>query len=537
MSYHISRRSFLALSAASAGAVAGSQLLKLNLAQAKDSLSSTYPVQVGDVTSNRAIIWTRGDRSSRFAVQVSTSPYFGQDTRTIFGGGLDAATDFTGQVDVKGLRPGTKYYYQIGSPVARINSKGNLRKQGKTPIVEISGQGSFQTAPSQYESKTIRFAWVADLAGQGWGRNPEFKIKSFDGETIKGGYVVFDVIRKFKPDFAVFQGDMIYADNAIQPTKEIPSAIGGGTWINEPSKDFVAITLDEYRANWKYNLGDEKFQRFLAETPIYVEWDDHEVTNNWYPGEILPSGNPYNGLSVDILAERAAQTLFEYNPIRGEDIFRSFQHGKHLEVFLVDERSFRDKNPLNSDPNGIEMLGQEQFEWLKRALKKSKATWKVIATHDPFTIVTGGENDRDSWGQNDPAVLGRELQLRDLLNFIKKQDIKNVVSITADVHFAAAIYADPDRAVFKDFNPFWEFVIGPINSGAFGPGELDPSFGPEYKFVRGPATFDLPANLPPTNPETQFFGLAEVDGHTAEFKAQIRNITGKLVYEKILYPE
>lgn len=42
----------------------------------------------------------------------------------------------------------------------------------------------------------------------------------------------------------------------------------------------MAITVDEYRANWKYNLGDEKLQRFLLNTPIYIQWDDHEVTNN-----------------------------------------------------------------------------------------------------------------------------------------------------------------------------------------------------------------------------------------------------------------
>ena len=164
-------------------------------------------------------------------------------------------------------------------------------------------------------------------------------------------------------------------------------------------------------------------------------------------------------------------------------------------------------------------------------------TWKVIATHDPFTIVTGGETDRDSWGQDDPAVLGRELQLRGLLEFIKNENIKNVVSITADVHFAAAIKADPERAKFKNFNPFWEFVIGPINSGAFGPGNLDPSFGPEYDFVRAPVTLDLPANIPPSRTDLQFFGLAEVDGRTAEFTAQIRDITGDLVYEKVLIPE
>ncbi|MDJ0620466.1 MAG: alkaline phosphatase D family protein [Calothrix sp. MO_192.B10] len=525
MSYRISRRSFLALSAASAGAVAGSQWLDLDLVQANDSLSSGYPVQVGDVTSNRAIIWTRSDRKSNLIVQVSTSHRFRpRRTRTIAGGDLSAVTDFTSQVDVKGLQPGRTYYYRVGY------TDGGLYN------AKFSGKGRFQTAQAPFQSRTVRFAWVADLAGQGWGRNPELKIKSFDGEIIQGGYVVFDVIRKFKPDFAVFQGDMIYADNPIPATKEIPSEIGGGMWTNVP-KDFVAITLDEFRANWKYNLGDEKFQRFLAETPIYVEWDDHEVTNNWYPGEILPSGDPYNGISVDILAERAAQALFEYNPIRGEELFRSFRHGKHLEIFLLDERSFRGPNPQNSDRNGIEMLGQKQFQWLKQALRKSQATWKVIATHDPFTIVTGGETDRDAWGQNDPAVLGRELQLRDLLQFIKNQGIKNVVSITADVHFAAAIQTDPDRAIFKDFNPFWEFVIGPINSGAFGPGNLDPSFGPEYKFVRGPETLNLPVNLPPSKTDLQFFGLAEVDGRTADLTVQIRDITGKLVYEKVLQPE
>ena len=111
-----------------------------------------------------------------------------------------AATDFTGQVDIKALHPGTKYYYRVGSDRRRHRRLHNRRRDRRS--IAISGQGSFQTAPSPNQSKTVRFAWVADLAGQGWGRNPEFKIKSFDGETIQGGYVVFDVIRKFKPDFA-----------------------------------------------------------------------------------------------------------------------------------------------------------------------------------------------------------------------------------------------------------------------------------------------------------------------------------------------
>ncbi|MGH8223127.1 MAG: alkaline phosphatase D family protein [Woeseiaceae bacterium] len=46
-------------------------------------------------------------------------------------------------------------------------------------------------------------------------------------------------------------------------------------------------------------------------------------------------------------------------------------------------------------------------------------------------------------------VLGREVQLGELLKFIKDEDIKNVVFITADVHFAAAISYDPAQAKFR----------------------------------------------------------------------------------------
>jgi phosphodiesterase/alkaline phosphatase D-like protein len=31
------------------------------------------------------------------------------------------------------------------------------------------------------------------------------------------------------------------------------------------------------------------------------------------------------------------------------------------------------------------------------------------------------------------------------------------------------------------FDPFWEFVAGPIHAGTFGPNPLDPTFGPEVR--------------------------------------------------------
>lgn len=47
---------------------------------------------------------------------------------------------------------------------------------------------------------------------------------------------------------------------------------------------------------------------------------------------------------------------------------------------------------------------------------------------------------------DNPAILGREFQLKELLAFINRQRIKGVVFITADVHMASAIEYSPARA-------------------------------------------------------------------------------------------
>ena len=56
--------------------------------------------------------------------------------------------------------------------------------------------------------------------------------------------------------------------------------------------------------------------------------------------------------------------------------------------------------------------------------------------------------------------------------------------VTADVHYAAAHDYHPTRATFTDFDPFWEFVAGPLHAGTFAPGALDPTFGPETSSAR-----------------------------------------------------
>ncbi len=81
--------------------------------------------------------------------------------------------------------------------------------------------------------------------------------------------------------------------------------------------------------------------------------------------------------------------------------------------------------------------------------------------------------------------------------------------LTADVHYAAAHYYNPDKAQFQDFDPFWEFVSGPLHAGTFGPNTLDNTFGPEMQVHQG-ARRRPSENLPPSA-GMQFFSHCEIE--------------------------
>ncbi|NEE30091.1 alkaline phosphatase, partial [Streptomyces sp. SID7982] len=76
------------------------------------------------------------------------------------------------------------------------------------------------------------------------------------------------------------------ADGPLEESVTLPD---GRVWRNvmTEEKAKVAETLDEYRGNFRYNLLDRNVRRFNAHVPSVVQWDDHEVRNNWYPGQIL----------------------------------------------------------------------------------------------------------------------------------------------------------------------------------------------------------------------------------------------------------
>ena len=108
----------------------------------------------------------------------------------------------------------------------------------------------------------------------------------------------------------------------------------------------------------------------------------------------------------------------------------------------------------------------------------------------PLSIIVyddaANKKGSEAFAQGDGPPRGRELEIADILRFIKTAGVVNTVWLTADVHYAAAHYYNPDKAQFQEFDPFWEFVSGPLHAGTFGPNELDNTFGPEVKFIKAP---------------------------------------------------
>ena len=499
-------------------------------------------LQLGDPHDGAIVVWSRSDRPAGMLVEWSYDETFKQSYRIVGPHALET-TDFTVRQDIprpalslsKGLEPGRDVFVRV-----TFQGLDNDRAISEP----VAGRFVVPPAPLAADGRTrgrargdVRFLWSGDTAGQGFGINPGF-----------GGMKIYEAMRQRKPLFFIHSGDTIYADSPIPSSLTVED---GKLWTNlvTPQVEKVAETLDEFRGRYRYNLMDENLRRFNAEVPQIWQWDDHDVMNNWSDSKDLSGDARYTEKNVPLLIARGGRAFREYAPMRPFDaresqrVYRRFGYGPLLDVFVIDMRSYRGPNTANlqtSPDADTAFLGREQLEWLKSGLQRSRAVWKVVASDLPLGInVDDGKlpNGQARWeavANGEPgAPKGRELELADLLGHLKRQRVRNVVWLTADVHYCAAHYYDPSKAAFRDFDGFWEFVSGPLNAGSFPPNTLDDTFGPQVMFVKGPPPGRL--NLSPYS-GFQFFGEVNIAAQSEEMTVDLRDIDGVSVFSRTLQP-
>ena len=492
-------------------------------------------VASGDPRDTTVVLWTRAVRADGatgpipLLLEVSTDPNFASVVvqQTIE---ATAAADHTVRVLVTGLTADTIYHY-------RFIADGDI-------VV-----GRTRTAPAADADVAIRLAWVSCQDYQA-GHFHAYKLMIADdlarpeADQIRAVVHLGDFI--YEARGAAYQRPLdpelrpITISNPDGSARVIaPFPSGGGTLGDGE----FAETVDDYRHLYKATASDPDLQAARARWPFICVWDDHEFTNDCWQSQ----ANYDDRDSVDEPAQSrklaAGQAWSEYIPAqltgapgvagvtqRAHDfaaatvtdapftaanddnfvpeannaaavgaitIYRSLRFGRHVELIVTDERSYRSDhaipeefgnqsieyldernvlpttdleimdagrtanggnppatvgissmpNPRRTAPPGT-MLGKDQKAWWKDSMRLSNATWRVWGNQVPlmrFDIKKGPVGglivDRlmngDAWD-------GYAIERTELTTFLRAQNVKNLVVLTGDIHahFAGVIMDD-----------------------------------------------------------------------------------------------
>jgi len=482
-----------------------------SLATRQDSANSTltpvitHGIASGDVTNHSAIIWSKTNRNALMTVSYATNQDFKnpftipQSSNNSAKTGLEAnnSTDFTGHLKLENLKPDTLYYYKV-----RFSDPQN------TSIVSpYSLIGSFRTAPDSNTTKAlVSFVVGGDLGGQEYCRRAE----------LSRGYPIFGVIKALSPDFFIFNGDQIYADNTC--TAGGPVNVTG--WHNVLG-NYSSVADDKvnwndqnqiqqvFDSHWEYNRADPFLKSLLQNTSIYSQADDHEVLNNYggswkYYNEAYKNRTGYSNVvngGLNAFFNFSPMAVFKNNTNNNDDnnntisqhkIYRSFNWGKDLDLFILDAHSFRSRHDSPNSANKT-LLGKDQLRWLEEGLLNSKTTWKVISDDDPITIPSCDEKESlhtprgcDNWATDGKIKWSFAAERDEFMRFLDNNNIKNVIFVTTDVHFPANIMINEDPNHDGRKLTVYELVSGPLSAGPTEqPGKLDPTINATYLYKEG----------------------------------------------------
>ena len=487
----------------------------------------------GDPRPDGAVLWARLAEPGELQLQVARDAHF----ETIVAQlpvRANTAQGLTVQAEVGKLEPGTRYHWRA------------VRTDGRP----LPARASFTTAPPNHDRQPVKLLFGADLGGQGYGRlapgNP----------TKLVGWPIFEPMRAESADLFVALGDMLYSDRPVTaeaPDKAWPK--GNSYQVPKPGPGHVT-TLEDFRRDWLYHREDPVFDRFLRTTPLVATWDDHELVNDSggpdltrgpTPAELEsdprlrqtdPSRPRVDGRRQSVffnpgLYEAGRQAMFEWNPIpllpeqaqtpglldnpNSRRLYRSVRWGAHLELFILDTRSYRDPRYRRDTADKPKtMLGAEQKAWLLDGLRRSDATWQVIASSVPLSIEGGNEKDpqgqtyRDSWAAGNPGnPYGYARELGEIALAIRALPRANVLFLTGDQHFTNLFAYDVDGDGQADFH---EANTGSLRAG-LGSGAVDSTLNPKRLYTD-------------EGQVAHTYGVLRIEGDTGNLVLQFQDAAG-----------
>ena len=269
------------------------------------------------------------------------------------------------------------------------------------------------------------------------------------------------------PDFFVALGDMIYADDACAAVGRFgnPQVVGPSPAPRRGPRVLGALAVQPRRPA---DASDSSRRR-----PYYAVWDDHETQNDAGPhNQTLPDAPSEPRLAP------ARAAYVDYQPIvDAERLYRSARWGRHLEVFFLDTRSYRD---AQRGP-GHRRVSEDD----------ARRGAAALAHRRPRAIEGDVEGRRVERAAVDPdrrRRLGRRRHAAGLRARARRDPhgpprgaVRNLVWLTTDVHFATGFRSTP----FPGFRML-ELTSGPLSAGFFPRPDVDPTLHPERLYFHGP---------------------------------------------------
>ncbi|KAJ7484337.1 PhoD-like phosphatase-domain-containing protein [Mycena latifolia] len=362
--------------------------------------------RTGYVNSTSARVVLR-DPAARSPLQFTYTAWTGSDTETIAIPALTEESDYTATLELAGLVPGTRYFY---------NATG-----GHT--------GSFLTSAPALK----RFTMISTSC-----QKPFYPYSPFTHSlAIPGLSHLARYVESAPPDFILFLGDFIYSDLPIQ--------IG-------------PLTTKYYRQLYRQIYASPSWTRTLRDLPWIHVFDDHELINDYYPemadGELTGCARACTPRAMDPFEhyQRAA------NPPRADrnarKTYTQFRRGD-VSFFILDTRSYRATPPAKASGGAGRrtMLGAEQLDELLRWIGAEEG-WKVVVSGVPMTRNwSEGGDEMDSWAGY--------LEERELI-FQALWRVGGGIIVSGDRHEHATVKFAPPPA-YPESHTIVEFSTSPLS--------------------------------------------------------------------------
>ncbi len=510
-----------------------------------------YPegVASGDPDPHSVILWTRRPFEDAERHLLTLEVAEDQAFSRVVGHAsapVSAAADWTTRVLVAGLEPRRVYWYRFSDP------DGNGSRIGRT-----------MTAPLDTDPRPVNFAFVSCQSVN---------------EGKLNGYrrMIFEDERAAPQDqlgFILHLGDFIY--EVLEYPEEVPTRYDRTIYEVARLPDggrtgnlHYPLTLDGYRSVYRGYLADPDLRDARARWPFVAMWDNHEFSWQGWQSILKPGdgGRPGQTLKVaanqawwEYLPSRCAKasgpSLEQFDPPPLKDVaidkwdenglgdepnniaainsligYRSLRYGRHLDLVITDQHSYRSKDPtdhpeldklapaeflgmfpedllqvldggrsfdggkppaqltcgavsianpqMDAPPQTI--LGAKQKAWFLDRLRKSTATWKIWGNSegapdwraDPQNLPAGMTKP---WPSNAYASLGSGdygtayVERGEIYDLVRDAKITGFAIVSGDRHSFWAGYATTALPPGK-FEPVGlSFVGGSLSS----PGALE----------------------------------------------------------------